>query len=100
MILRSSKAMLMRILRSLRMLRLIRSVRFFHELRLLVNSLLSGLISLFWAMVLLVLVTFITAVLVTDVIHSGPSIHELPDETLADFHFFIDDGPTFIRLYF
>jgi voltage-gated sodium channel len=98
-----SKAMLMRILRSLRMVRLLRSLRFFHELRLLVNSLVSGLISLFWAMVLLVLITFITAVLITDIIHSdaGSSVDEQPAESLPDFHFFISGLPTdFISIFF
>ena len=45
-------------------------VRFFTELRILCNSLVSGVISLFWATILVVLFSYITAVFVTDIIQS------------------------------
>jgi len=52
---------LLRLLKMLKMLRVVRVVRFFRELRLMFNSITTSFRSLFWAMVMLLLVMYIFA---------------------------------------
>eukprot|EP00747_Dinoflagellata_sp_TGD_P132370 gnl/TRDRNA2_/TRDRNA2_175073_c0_seq1.p1 gnl/TRDRNA2_/TRDRNA2_175073_c0~~gnl/TRDRNA2_/TRDRNA2_175073_c0_seq1.p1 ORF type:complete len:515 (-),score=90.45 gnl/TRDRNA2_/TRDRNA2_175073_c0_seq1:158-1555(-) len=49
---------LLRILKILEMLRVIRVMRFFRELRLMVSSILGSVMSMFWAFVLIMMVTY------------------------------------------
>jgi voltage-gated sodium channel len=68
----STHILLFRVFRSMRLLRLLRSLRIFHQLRVLWNSYLAGMVSLFWANVLLFLFTFICACFLTDILNAAP----------------------------
>jgi voltage-gated sodium channel len=91
--------MLFRVLRLCRLLRLLRTVRFFRELRMLVLSLFLGLRSLFWAMLLLAMFTYIVAVLLTDTMLQV-NLDTLPTERMEKFNFYVDDAERFLEFYF
>merc|ERR1719247_3262150 len=91
--------MLFRVLRLCRLLRLLRTVRFFRELRMLVLSLFLGLRSLFWAMLLLAMFTYIVAVLLTDTMLQV-NLDTLPTERMEKFNFYVDDAERFLDFYF
>jgi voltage-gated sodium channel len=90
----------LRALRVFRVLRLLRTVRFFHELRILCHSLFNGLISLFWAMLLVLLFSFITAVFLTDQIQSHRTNNGFDPASVELASFWVDDPERFIELYF
>jgi Ca2+-binding EF-hand superfamily protein len=90
----------LRALRVFRVLRVLRTVRFFHELRILCHSLFNGLISLFWAMLLVFLFSYITAVFLTDIIHSHRTNVGFDPADLDLASNWVGDPELFVDLYF
>lgn len=72
---------IVRIARLVRTLRVVRVLRMFRELRLLVYSILGCMKSLLWTMVLLFLIIYVLAVLLTQVVHEHLS--DLGEERAA-----------------
>lgn len=90
----------LRVLRAFRLLRVLRTVRFFHELRILCNSLFNGLVSLVWAMVLVFLFSYITAVFLTDIIQSYKTNVGFDPANLELAEVWVGDAEQFMDLYF
>ncbi|CAJ1342904.1 unnamed protein product [Effrenium voratum] len=77
---------IIRITRIVKAVRLVRIFRFVMALRMLVTSIMHTLKSLFWAMVLLGLIIYTFAVLLSQVVHdhiTDPGASELPEPELA-----------------
>jgi len=66
----------LRLVRLLRVLRIIRLLRFFKELRLLVRSIVGAIQLLIWPFLLIILVLYISAVLVTNLIGKSRDVAE------------------------
>lgn len=93
----TSYVMMLRMLRLMRTLKLVRGIRFFRELRLLCFSLMKGMVSLSWSVLLFVLVTYIFAVLITDLLHSAGPISA---ENGYYMEYFVADPERFREYFF
>lgn len=65
----------LRILRIGRIMRLIRVLKVFRELRVLINSILGSLKSLGWTILLLIVIMYVVAIYVTQVVSEHRSVH-------------------------
>lgn len=61
---------LLRIMRLVRVIRVIRTLRMFDDLRAMVKGVINSLLSLVWALVLLVMICFITSIFITQIVTS------------------------------